>query len=225
MFESLWFDSDTLKQKGMLIGTTNIGRTETFFFSANNQEYVLKHYYRGGLLRFLVKNHYVYTAQDRTRPFIEWRMLSDLYQQGFAVPRPIAACYTLRGSCYTGSLITSSCRPAIPLSEFLGISTMNSDLWFDLGKLIRDVHQKGVDLPDLNASNILYDSKPRKFWFIDFDSTKVYASGLSERTCQANLNRLKRSFEKIASNTPLGNEFHYSLECFTALREGYDIGS
>ena len=46
-----------------------IGRGEVYFIDCNNNKLVLKEYNRGGLIRYLTKNKYLYLGLKRTRPF------------------------------------------------------------------------------------------------------------------------------------------------------------
>ena len=48
---------------------------------------------RGGLVGKLVRDRYVWTGEDNTRPFVEWRLLAKLAVNDLRVPRPAAARY------------------------------------------------------------------------------------------------------------------------------------
>ncbi|MCH7834210.1 MAG: 3-deoxy-D-manno-octulosonic acid kinase, partial [Proteobacteria bacterium] len=40
------------------------------------RQFVLRHFLRGGLIGKLVRDAYVWTGEDTTRSFLEWRLLA-----------------------------------------------------------------------------------------------------------------------------------------------------
>ena len=52
------------------------------------RQFVLRHFVRGGLVRKLVYDRYLWTGEDTTRSFLEWRMLARMADRGLRVPRP-----------------------------------------------------------------------------------------------------------------------------------------
>ena len=67
------------------------GRGETLFISFEDQQWVLKHYYRGGFIGRLLNDQYLWRDQSRTRSFREWGLLDQIRQIGLPVPPPVAA--------------------------------------------------------------------------------------------------------------------------------------
>jgi hypothetical protein len=49
---------------------------------------------------------YLWTGEDRTRAFREWRLLHDLHAAALPVPAPVAARYHRHGPAYVADLIT-----------------------------------------------------------------------------------------------------------------------
>ncbi len=217
-FDPSWFSRDTLEQKAMLSGEAPAGRASALFFQADGTEYLLKAYHRGGLCGKFVKQSYLYAGTARTRAFAEWRALAYLRGKGLPAPRPLAAACYRRGAFYSAHLITQSCRPAMPLSQYLAGNPVSDDGWAELGKVLHHLHLAGVLHPDLNAHNILYDKKKKRFWLIDFDRSKIKSVDLTYYAQHVNLARLRRSLEKLAAQAP---SFHYTASCFDRLSEGY----
>lgn len=218
VFDSAWFDRNALTQEGMESGEAAAGRTSALFFRADGTEYLLKTYYRGGLWGKLVKQSYFHTGKTYTRAFVEWRVLAFLHRKGLPVPSPLAAACCRQGLFYTAHLITQSCRPAVPLSQYLAKNSLTDDGWADLGRVLHYLHLAGVLHPDLNAHNVLYDGDRNQFWLVDFDRSKIRSVDPTYYTQHVNLARLRRSLEKLASQLA---SFHYTASCFDSLSEGY----
>ncbi len=82
------------------------GRGNTLFVTIADRPCVLRHYYRGGMIRRLSEDEFVWIGEDRTRSLREWRLLADLIRRRLPVPRPVAARYVRKGPRYTADLIT-----------------------------------------------------------------------------------------------------------------------
>lgn len=211
------FDAQCWIRKGGAIRTP-AGRGETLFIEHAGHSWVLRHYRRGGFIARLSVDRYVWTGEERTRPFREWRLLHDLYGEGLPVPAPIAACYQRYGLTYRGDLITERIIETQPLSVLLEKSPLPFAAWCAIGRCIRRFHEAGVCHADLNAHNILIDHSQRVF-LIDFDRGIRRAPGPWRA---ANLSRLKRSLEKICRKLPWNR---FSVRDWTALRDAYDSES
>jgi 3-deoxy-D-manno-octulosonic acid kinase len=79
--------------------------------------------------------------------------------------------------------------------------------------MIRAVHDRGVDHPDLTAHNVLLDGGGNCF-LVDFDNARVNPPGEWRR---AGLERFNRSLRKVALET--GTEF--DAEAWRELESGY----
>ena len=73
------------------------GRGATMYVGDGDNEFVLRHYRRGGLLGRVNRDLYWWLSEERTRSFSEWRLLSWLHSKGLPVPRPAAARYSRVG--------------------------------------------------------------------------------------------------------------------------------
>ena len=83
------------------------------------RQFVLRHYMRGGLVGKLVRDTYVFSGEDLTRSFMEWRLLDKLAANNMNVPRPAAARFSRRGTFYTADLITVRIPDVVSLSQYI----------------------------------------------------------------------------------------------------------
>ena len=211
--ESL-FDPEYWRVRGELTPAAG-GRGSAWFIGSGEHQWVLRHFRRGGFIARLSQDSYVWTGEDRVRAFAEWRLLELLSQRGLSVPRPIAARYQRRGLVYRCDLITQRIVGAETLSEALAKAPLPETLWHAVGASVARLHRAGVDHADLNAHNILLDSKGMVS-VIDFDRGRERAPG-AWRT--RNLRRLQRSLAKIALGLPPGR---YSAQSWERLLAGYE---
>ena len=82
------------------------GRGGVIFLRDGERRWVLRHYRRGGAVATLLGDRYLWTGEDRTRAFREWRLLRQLEAWALPVPRAIAARYRRAAFCYRADLIT-----------------------------------------------------------------------------------------------------------------------
>ncbi|HEY7377594.1 MAG TPA: 3-deoxy-D-manno-octulosonic acid kinase [Steroidobacteraceae bacterium] len=207
------FDIAAWRAQGALTAAS-AGRGAVYFINAGERRWVLRHYRRGGWIARLSTDAYLWTGEERTRPFREWRLLRELRAAALPVPVPVAARYCRRGLIYRGDLITEEIPGAQPLSVSLQASPLVAATWRDVGQCVRRFHDAGVCHADLNAHNILLDGAGRVY-VVDFDRGARRAPG-SWRV--ANLARLERSLRKVCRDLPgdrLGGDV------WAALAEGY----
>ena len=187
-----WFDVDGELSHG--------GRCPVVFFRINDEEYVLKHYARGGFAAKFTVDRYLYLGQSQVRSYMEWRLLQQMYQNQLPVPLPVAARYRREGAFYTADLITRSCRPARPVSEILKERALSEHEWHTIGTTIKKFHDFNIDHPDMNVSNFLLDENNKRIILLDFD--KARQGKLSQWRQKANLKRLVRSMNKLRTDYP-----------------------
>lgn len=197
------FDPDAYGAQARPVGEG--GRQSAWFVRLGQDEAVLRHYRRGGLVGRVVRQSYLWLGEERTRPFAEFRVMSMLRAQGLRVPRPLAAAYWRCGAVYRGALLTARIPAAQPLA-----SAIDEPVAQAVGEAIAGLHQAGVWHADLNAYNILLDAE-RRVWLIDFDRAR--AGGLTNGQRQGNLRRLRRSLVKVAG--PRG------LACWERIARAY----
>jgi len=174
------------------------GRGNAWFIRQGGQEWVLRHYRRGGWLRHLLADRYCWSGERRVRAFAEWRLLEVLRARGLPVPQPIAARYRRRLLCYRCDLITRRIAGAQPLSALLAAAPLAQLQWQAIGAAVAHLHRAGADHADLNAHNILVDGAGAVS-VIDFDRGRLRRPGA---WTAGNLRRLRRSLVKLAAAQP-----------------------
>lgn len=192
LISSDWFDIDTWKLKGAVTGQSK-GRYITWFIGHQEGEWVLRHYYRGGLVANLSKDQYFYTGLEKTRCYRELELLESMFQQGLPVPKPIAGRVSKSGLFYRNDILIEKIPNAVDLVHRLTTERLSEAGWHAIGSLVAKFHLAGIYHSDLNAHNILIDND-FKFWLIDFD--KCENKPQNDDWQIANLKRLKRSFVK-----------------------------
>lgn len=216
--ENICFEPSEWAAKGALVGTAR-GRGHTYFVKARRDDWVLRHYQRGGIAAPLLKDNYLWMGIDRTRAWKEWRMLAQLWQSGLPVPRPVAARVLRHGPMYKADIITQRLLDTRTLAEALSETILDVRPWKLIGACIRRFHDANVYHADLNAHNVLL-APDNKIYLIDFDRSE-WRDGL--RTWRAsNLARLQRSLTKLRS---LSKSFHFSDRDWKVLCEGYNAAS
>ena len=208
------FDESWWRGQGLVRGEA-VGRGTALFLDTPFGEAVLRRYLRGGIPGRLVRDRYLYTGRERTRPVAEFRLLARLHEAGLPVPAPLAAMVSRAGLTYTGSLLMARIPDAVPAADRLSEFAGQADAWARIGACIRRFHRHDVVHADLNARNILVDGAGRVF-LIDFDRARV-APG-ADRAFAGNLNRLRRSLEKL---WPTSSWDRLDV-CWSNLEAGYE---
>ncbi len=216
------FEPEELRRRNWVQAVSRAGRGQAIFFQPPGEgveEWVLRHYLRGGALGRLLGDRYFWTGLERSRPWREWHYTACLYQEGLPVPRPVAARVQRHGLSYCGDLITVRIPGAVSLDDLLGRDGVSESVWRAIGACIRRFHDAGHWHADLNSRNILVDSRD-DVWIIDWDrGRKRPQQFLNWR--QSNLDRLKRDLEK---RLRLRRHWAYSEASFQALVLGYETG-
>ena len=207
-----WFDAAEWQRSGVVAIETS-GRGTVLIVERGTDVWVLRHYHRGGLVARFVADHYLWLGLEQTRAFREWRLLRRLRDAGLPVPNPVAAHVYRTGAIYTADIITSYLPDTHKLSWFLGQGRAPAECWARIGRMVRAVHDQGVDHPDLTAHNVLLDDRGAAF-LVDFDNARVKPAGEWRR---AGVQRLQRSLRKVALET--GTEF--DAAAWRELEAGY----
>jgi 3-deoxy-D-manno-octulosonic acid kinase len=210
------FDTEKLAERGFLDGPT-VGRGGGYFLRFGSQEWVWRHYRRGGIIAKVLADEFVGWRLDYTRSWMEWRLLADLYGRGFPVPRPVAAFVSRKFGYYRCDLITQRIAPAQNLSALLEKAPLPAEVWVSIGACVRRFHNAGIYHADLNANNVLLDDQMHVY-LIDFDRSGQRRGGLWQRK---NIARFKRSLEKIAKLSP---NYYFNEDGFRLFLSGYNAG-
>jgi len=219
-FNSNMFDDAWLGEKNYIVSSPTAGRGASLFLKIDSANLVLRHYRRGGLVRGVSEDQYVWLGLNRTRAWREFGVLSALEQLALPSPRPYACQVRRLGRSYGATLITYFLEGAT-LAERVCTATLPKEHWFAIGHCVRRFHVVGVFHADLNAHNILIDDFGAVS-IIDFDRA-VMASAVGEqsgpsRRYKNNLSRLRRSLGKIVSSGPA----YYDDDCWDAVLKGYE---
>jgi len=207
------FDPDYWRNRGELASASG-GRGAAWFIASGAHQWALRHYRRGGYIARISQDRYIWTGEVRVRAFAEWRLLADLTRRGLPVPQPVAARYRRSAFCYRCDLITRRIPDAAPLSAVLSRETMRESAWRAVGATVARLHRAGVDHADLNAHNILLDSRGGVS-VIDFDRGRLRGDGPWRAR---NLRRLRRSLDKISRALP---QDRFSDAAWSWLLAGY----
>jgi 3-deoxy-D-manno-octulosonic acid kinase len=190
------------------------GRGNTMFVGNVPRQFVLRHYMRGGIIGNIVRDTYVFSGPDKTRSFLEWRLLDKLASNNMRVPRPAAARYVRRGTFYTADIITIRVPDIVPLSQYIADNNPDESFWQSVGVAIYEFHTAGVYHADMNAYNVQIDSDGL-VWMLDFDKGALKLPGPWQ---QQTLNRLHRSLHKIVGLDP---KLNFRAANWEQLLEGY----
>ena len=175
----------------------------------NNEHWIKKHYFRKGLMKFLGDN-YLFAKLQNTRSFQEYSILKYLVKKNFNTCKPIIGWVSSNMISYKANLVVEKIEETKTLSATLisiyrgerDTSAISSGYYL-LGKEVAKMHQHGVFHGDLNANNILVtreifhstDKSSKGIYIIDFDKSKIQK--ISKKDISSNINRLKRSLNKI----------------------------
>lgn len=199
--------------------TLSGGRGASQKITINNQQFVLRRYLRGGLMARLLHDLYLWTGLSHTRPWQEREVIQHALKHQLPVPE-VSAFYLQRNLIfYRAAIISRFISNQGTLACFLFDRDMTDQKWFELGRLIKKMHQAGIYHADLNANNIL-TGENLEFYLIDFDKAKIIT--VTGKTAQKNLQRLLRSLNKIQRQRREKNlSFNFSRENWQQLLSGY----
>jgi 3-deoxy-D-manno-octulosonic acid kinase len=193
-FNKKLFDPHWLTTHGYLTGSPEGGRGNTFFFTLDGAQLVLREYLRGGLIRHVNRRHYLWTGLRRTRAYQEMEILNTCATMQLPTPVAYASQIKRLGPVYTASLITYRLE-GDTFIETIQRDQATVDVWSAVGKTIAQLHNKRIWHADLNAHNILV-SGTGEVSLIDFDRAQQYQQ--DHLPAQDNIDRLHRSLQKEA---------------------------
>lgn len=198
-----WFSPDNWVTHGE-VETFRQGRGGCWKVHSAIGEIVIKHYRRGGWVARLSYDKYVFAGWHRSRSFIEWRMLAELYQEKLPVPEPLAAICVKHGRVYRAGLLTRYIPGAQTLAQLL---RSNPDqmalLAIKTGQLLAQFHAADVMHVDINPDNIVMDQNDR-VWLLDFDRSRRVK--MTARRCHRAFERLSRSINRLVERGELDAE-------------------
>ncbi len=215
------FDRDWLVSNQLVRGQISThGRGTVTLLQHQQQDYVLKHYHRGGFIRRFSADKYWWSGLAMTRAWREFSLLDTLWSSGLPCPKPYACKAERQGLVYSASLITQLIPATQTLAERLSQPDQESDgldaaQWQAVGHCVRQFHDAHFCHADLNADNILLDQDNRVY-LIDFDKGSLRKPARSWQF--ANLKRLRRSLMKYRMEADV---FGFGPADWESLRRGY----
>lgn len=212
-FSESLFDISYLHENNLITGSS-VGRGTTWFFVYQQKKYVLRHYYRGGLIGKVNPDNFFYTGFSNTRAYQEFELLDKMSKLGLPVPIPYAGKVSCCGLFYQADLIIELIEGAQDLVALLTRQSIAEKQWYEIGRVIRLFHDHNIYHSDMNSHNIMVDHSD-KVWVIDFDKCTQSESGAwKEQT----LARLLRSFRKEKS---INRDLNWHEEDWATLILGY----
>jgi 3-deoxy-D-manno-octulosonic acid kinase len=174
------------------------GRGATARFETEQGGVVLRRFRRGGAMRWLGD---VYFGL-RPRPLREFAVLLRARRRGLPVPDPLAAVVERRALvAYRGRLLMREIVGGVPILQWLEqeADAGGAGILPRLAHALRELHDAGLDHPDLNLENVLVVSRsygPR-IVFVDLDRARLGTSPLGAPARRRALLRLRRSAAKL----------------------------
>lgn len=163
---------------------------------------MVRPYHRGGAVARLLRDRYLRIGTPR--PIREYRLGRMLEAAGLPTPTHIGAAVYPSGPWYRGDLVTLYVPESRDLAEVLfeGTGEEGGAAMLAAGQLLRILHEKGLDHPDLNLKNILISSSPATApaLVLDLDRARLRRH-LSARRRRRMLDRFWRSAAKWEART------------------------
>jgi 3-deoxy-D-manno-octulosonic acid kinase len=165
-------------------------------------EWVVRHYRRGGAVAGLLGDRYLRLGAPR--PLAELCASDAARVRGLRTPRIIAAAWRSSGAFYSADLATAFVPDSVDLADATfggGGDVAVVDAWHAAGQLLRATFAAAVRHPDLNLRNILLSTASGRVeaWLLDLDRARVARdrSPSAERRMLARLHRSRRKFEAL----------------------------
>jgi len=208
-------DSAYWQDSNKVVGTAQ-GRGVTWFIETDNKHWVLRHYYRGGMIGKFNKDTYFYTGIEKTRAAKEFDLLLHIRSLQLPAPKPIAYRVTKKGVFYRADILTERVCNAQDLVTLLAKKAVNEALWHRIGQVIKQFHTHHIYHHDLNIHNILIDDQ-ENVWLIDFDQGEIKPD--TDHWKSENMSRLLRSFHKEKNKNA---SLQWQVNEWELLMKGYE---
>ena len=190
------------------------GRGGSVRIELDGRAAILRRYHRGGVVRKILSDQYLWMGKTLSRPWREWRILQRACRADLPVPEPIAASICRTGLWYRAALIMAYLPDTETLTNRLQRTELKPGCWHRIGLLIKRMHVAGIQHADLTSDNILIDSQDR-FYLIDFDMARVM-NRIDDWQWRP-LYRFQRSIEKRDRNRKL----QFDEDDWQELMDGY----
>jgi 3-deoxy-D-manno-octulosonic acid kinase len=181
-------------EDGMPLGG---GRGATSRFDTEQGGVVIRRFRRGGAMRWLGDLYF----GVRPRPLREFAVLLRARRRGLPVPDPLAAVVERTALvAYRGRLFMREIVGGAPILRWLDdAADGGAAILPRLAHALRELHDAGLDHPDLNLENVLVVSRPYgpRIVFVDLDRARLGTSSLGAAARRRALRRLRRSAAKL----------------------------
>ena len=138
-----WFDPEFWKSQNALSGT-GLGRGAVWFINSSFGHFVIRRYRRGGLIAKVNKQYFLFNGIEKTRPWLELKLLEKMCTLGLPVPRPIGGLFTLNKGFYHAELLTETIPNASDLFDIIKGDHSSKINWTEIGRVIRDFHNHEI---------------------------------------------------------------------------------
>ncbi len=169
------------------------GRGQTWLFSLQGQDLVLRRYLRGGLWGKIIKSSFWRFSALSRRARLELQLCEKMRALGLPVPEAVAG----REECgllwRRNALISRQIPHSRNLAEIIASRPLTAAELSHIGCTLARFFRCGILHTDLNIRNILLASG--QCWVIDFDKCAA-RDKLSAAEIAGMLQRLSRSFNK-----------------------------
>jgi 3-deoxy-D-manno-octulosonic acid kinase len=195
------------------------GRGVVYRFQSGEGEGIVRVYRRGGAIRHVLKETYLFDNRPRKEFSVHYYAL----QHGLPVPPLLGVVWRQTGPAFRGRIATGYIH-AEHLQRWLEATCApDTNRLHEVGASIRRMHDVGISHADLQVRNILMAQDHA--YLIDFDRAVVHPQ-LADKYKLRNLIRLRRSFVK--NSVPL-KTFHaicagYGAERFPGWMEQLSRG-
>ncbi len=187
LFDPAWWQAHGTSQ------AHGAGRGRVYRVHDANGAYLLRHYYRGGLMARLSRDLFLARPLAQTRAMAEFSLLGQLRDRGLPVPQPCAARHARHGLFYRADILVALIPEARDVADLLHhAGPLNAAQWQILGRAVRRLHDAQVFHSDLNCHNLML-GKDGRAWIVDFDKCGFRPG---EDWKSDNLARLLRSLRK-----------------------------
>ena len=186
------FDPAWWRQQGVA-SSDGAGRGRVHWVADGRRVYLLRHYYRGGLMARLSRDLFLAQPVPDTRAMREFTLLGQLRRRRLPVPRACAARHARHALWYRADILVERIPDATDVAAILHTQrALSTPQWNALGRVVRQLHDAQVWHADLNCHNLMLDIRG-KAWIVDFDKCG-FRTGDAWK-CD-NLERLLRSLRK-----------------------------
>ena len=212
------FDPEWWQSQGAAT-SAGAGRGNIHWVADAQRTYLMRHYYRGGLMAKVSRDLFLAQSVEQTRAMREYTLLTQMRALGLPVPRACAARVSRYGAGYRADILVERIPDTTDVAEILLTQrALVPAEWSALGQAVRQLHDHQVYHADLNCHNLMLDGGGRA-WIVDFDKCEFREAVMWK---QKNLDRLLRSLRKELRLNP---EFRWHDGDWQSFLSGYAIST